>query len=99
MTDLKTKLWQKKAIEIYETSICDISFDHISIDVGVDDNNIPQVYEIQELGYERCPKCSSQAPLVNLNLQQPKKLIKICECGYEAPVNRPDLVKAYLQNQ
>jgi len=99
MTEIKTKFWQKRAIEIYETRVCDMSFDHISIDLGLDDNNEPQIYEIQELGYERCPKCQSQAPLVNINLQTPKKLIKMCDCGYENPVNRPELVRAYLHNQ
>ena len=99
MTEIKTKHWQRKAIEIYDTRICDMSFDHISVDVGMDENNEPQVYEINELGYDNCPKCASLAPIVNINMHQPKKLIKMCDCGHETPVNRPELVRAYLQNQ
>jgi len=98
MSELKTKTWQKKAIEIYDDLICDMSFDHISIEMKKGKKE-SKVYHIQELGYEKCPCCKKLAPLVNFNFHQPKALIKMCECGYESSVIRPDLIKSYRQNQ
>lgn len=99
MTDIKTKTWQKKALQIYDSLVCDISFDHISIEMGLGKRKEPVLYHIQELGYEPCPDCRKIAPIVNFNFHQPKILIKMCECGYESKVNRTDLFKAYRQNQ
>ena len=93
------KLWQQRAIEMYETRVCDMSFDHISVDVGIGANDEPKLHDIHELGYDKCPKCHDLAPIVNLNLKQPKKLIKLCDCGYESVVNRPELIRAYLKSQ
>lgn len=95
-SEIKTKLWVQKAIAIYELHVCDISFDHISIQLEADP---PRIYHIQELGYEECPECKSLAPLVNFNFHEPKTLIKMCDCGYEVKVNRPQLFRAYSWNQ
>ena len=96
MNGIKTKTWQKKALALYEALVYDISFDHISISVGIDEEDQPILYHIQELGYSKCPNCSKvDAPIINLNIDDPSDLVKMCDCGYEADVLRPDLFRAY----
>lgn len=90
-------MWQKKAIKIYDIHVCDMSQDHISI--AVERDNIEYVYDIHELGYEMCPKCKALAPIVNFNFHEPKRLIKMCDCGYEAEVNKPELFRAFCRSQ
>lgn len=95
LTDLK--LWQKRIISIYENAVCDLSFDHVSVEL--DHFGIKLVHDFHELGYENCPSCQSSAPIINLVISQPFALIKICECGYEAPVARPNLCRNILRVQ
>ena len=99
MAKIKTKLWQKKAIEIYSTHICDISYDHISVGFDKKNGKDTFIYDIHELGYEDCPVCKKLAPIVNFNFHHPDKLIKMCECGYENEVNKPDLFKSFCRSQ
>jgi hypothetical protein len=99
MSEIKTRLWQRKAIEVYDTLVCDISFDHISVGMGLDEKQEPVLYHIQELGYDLCPKCKTIAPIINFDVKRPKSLVKMCDCGYESNVNRPDLYRAFTQPQ
>lgn len=99
MTDsTELKLWQKKAITLYDRAICDLSFDHVSIEVKLDRGKF-KIYDIQELGYDHCPVCHQFAPIVNLVVSRPSALFKICECGYEGSVDRPYLIQNSRQTQ
>lgn len=77
--------------------VCDISFDHISLKIKGKKDLL--VYDIQELGYENCPICKKLAPIVNFNFHHPEMLIKMCECGYESEVNKPELFKSFCRSQ
>jgi hypothetical protein len=92
------KLWQKKAISLYERSVCDLSFDHVSVEVKTERGRA-FIQDIQELGYDCCPVCQQFAPIVNLVVARPSALFKICECGYEGPVDRPYLFTNLKQTQ
>ena len=89
LTDLK--LWQKRVIAIYENAVCDLSFDHVSVEL--DNRGVKMIHDFHELGYENCPSCQNIAPIINLTISQPFALIKMCDCGYEAPIERPTLCR------
>lgn len=102
MTEINSKaelkLWQKKAITLYDKAICDLSFDHVSIEVK-NERGKWSIYEIQELGYDGCPVCHEYAPIVNIFITKPSSLFKICECGYEGSIDRPNLIQNSRQTQ
>jgi hypothetical protein len=102
MTELigntELKLWQKKAITLYDRAICDLSFDHVSVEVKTERGKFT-IYEIQELGYDCCPVCNKFAPIVNLVIARPSILFKICDCGYEGRIDRPYLIQNSRQTQ
>jgi len=85
------KLWQKRVITLYEKAVCDLSFDHVSIEMK--DSDGVKIHHFHELGYEICPACQNLAPIINLVITKPESLIKLCDCGYEAPIIRPNLYR------
>jgi hypothetical protein len=93
ITDLK--LWQKRVITLYEKAVCDLSFDHVSVEIT--HGGFKRVHEFHELGYETCPACQNIAPIINLTISRPFALIKMCDCGYEAPIERPTLCRNLLR--